>query len=288
MQQEFTQHTQHIQQYLNLIIPQLKQHCKDIKLYNITHRIKTWQSFEQKVRRKQYTHPFEQCHDIGGIRIIPLFKDDVAHIVQLINKHYNVHHSVIKENEVNQFSYQAHHIIIKHDKLFVEIQIRTALQDIWAEMEHYTNYKHIGIDKKTLRQVNALAGMLDIVDDQFEQVHSTLKALQQPQQELLSAESLYYFCTQQYPWAHSFYFKDMEDRSEFSHTVHVAKQKHITSIQHLQEALQRFEEQLNKEEQHHISYIKNMQHPKALYERIEKTKHFYSPLTRIKRVLQML
>jgi len=67
-----------------------------------------------------------------------------------------------------------HHTGARYDDLkglLSEIQIRTILQDAWAVVAHHLSYKHESdIPKELRRKLNALAGLFETADDQFQNI----------------------------------------------------------------------------------------------------------------------
>ena len=57
-----------------------------------------------------------------------------------------------------------------------EIQMRTALQHVWSTLDHDTAYKDGGVNipREYQRQFNRLAGMLELVDDEFSRLRNIL------------------------------------------------------------------------------------------------------------------
>lgn len=57
-----------------------------------------------------------------------------------------------------------------------EIQMRTALQHVWSTIDHDTAYKDGGvkIPNEYQRQFNRLAGMLELIDDEFSRLRNAL------------------------------------------------------------------------------------------------------------------
>ena len=54
-----------------------------------------------------------------------------------------------------------------------EVQIRTGLQHIWAEIEHDLGYKSkFGVPREIRREFSKIAGLLEIADDEFVQVRN--------------------------------------------------------------------------------------------------------------------
>lgn len=144
-----------------------------IEFSSITYRCKTFDSFLNKVYRKNYSAPFSQISDIGGIRIVFLYKNDLEAIKRIILYSCNVIEEVDKQNNLgdDKFGYSAFHCIV-HDEamdLKCEIQIRTILQDSWALIAHHLTYKHeFEVPINLQRMLNSIAGMLESADTQFE------------------------------------------------------------------------------------------------------------------------
>jgi ppGpp synthetase/RelA/SpoT-type nucleotidyltranferase len=56
-----------------------------------------------------------------------------------------------------------------------EIQMRTALQHVWSTLDHDTAYKgNVKIPREYKRQFNRLAGMLELIDEEFSRLRNTL------------------------------------------------------------------------------------------------------------------
>ena len=67
-----------------------------MKIYNILSRIKTLDSFKEKVTRGDYDDPFNQINDILGIRIITLFRSDLEKLSKIIGEQFDVKRKTIK------------------------------------------------------------------------------------------------------------------------------------------------------------------------------------------------
>ena len=93
-----------------------------------------------------------------------------------------------KLHRLDSFGYNSLHYICKLPKSVVneqdmpllnelsfEIQMRTALQHVWSTLEHDTGYKvAVKIPYEYQRQFNRLAGMLELVDEEFNRLRNIL------------------------------------------------------------------------------------------------------------------
>ncbi|MFC1743040.1 GTP pyrophosphokinase family protein [Candidatus Riflebacteria bacterium] len=158
-----------------------------INYLTVENRVKTLDSFEEKIRRedKDYKDPFKDMADFTGIRVITYLEDEVASVGRIIRKSFNTHveQSINKTEELgpDRFGYRSVHYIcdIGRDReklpesepykgLLFEIQVRTLLQHAWAEIEHDRNYKFCGaLPREIKRRFNSIAGLLEIADREF-------------------------------------------------------------------------------------------------------------------------
>lgn len=151
-----------------------------IKIHYIFDRIKEFNSFVEKIERKDIQKPFDEIHDLIGIRIICLFLEDVTKIGDLVKKEFDVFEIANKIDEVNPdvFGYMSSHykarfqdrdVIIPIAKEYTfEIQIRTIAQDAWASISHYLLYKQeSSLPQKLIRDFHALSGLFYVADTHF-------------------------------------------------------------------------------------------------------------------------
>lgn len=155
-----------------------------IDFLSVTGRTKSLDSFREKVERKGYSDS-NQITDLAGIRVITFIESDAARVCDLIESSFTVHpeSSLDKAGElgIDRSGYRSVHFVcdlgktrttlpefaLYKDMLF-EIQVRTALQHAWAEIEHDRNYKLSGVLPTPLqRRLYLLAGVLEIVDREF-------------------------------------------------------------------------------------------------------------------------
>jgi len=183
------------QRMQELVREQLESCVKDNNLYvnAIETRVKTEKSLTGKLELKGLKYKtLSDITDIVGARVITFYTDEVDKISAIIEKRFNINwaHSIDKRKvlDLDQFGYMSLHYICTIPKaLYVdpefpelnewpfEIQMRTALQHVWATMHHDTGYKSgIEIPKEHLRNMNRIAGMLELADEQFSRIRKEI------------------------------------------------------------------------------------------------------------------
>ncbi|RWS44108.1 hypothetical protein EKA14_10275 [Bacillus mycoides] len=155
----------------------------NISFLDVNYRIKDYDSFLDKVKRKGYQNPLEDNEDFCGMRIICYYPSDIEKIAEVINKEFIVHHSEDKsDKEIDRFGYRSYHFVasVKKDWLVVpsfrnlkgvkaEIQVRTILMHAWADIEHKLQYKKKEhIPKVIRRKFYQLSALFEFADEQFE------------------------------------------------------------------------------------------------------------------------
>lgn len=163
-----------------------------IPYVNTYHRVKEFESFNEKITRKHYTNPFDEIEDICGVRIICYYASDIKKIEDIIDREFNVLESEDKSTALGlkEFAYRSVHKIVKIKDnwtatpnyrglkdLKVEIQIRTILMHAWAEIEHKLNYKSdaqvpINFQRKLFR----LSAKFEEADEQFEELRNGINS----------------------------------------------------------------------------------------------------------------
>lgn len=159
----------------------------DIAYYELSFRIKTWDSIVQKIERNNLSpESIQAIYDVIGFRIITLFKRDVDIICETICREFNVLYFDDKaaEKEVDVFGYLSVHYevalkehwmgaptTIQFRGLHTEIQVRTFSQHVWAASSHLLQYKiEQTIPMVMRRSIYRLAAVLEIVDNELESI----------------------------------------------------------------------------------------------------------------------
>ena len=198
--QEFRDKRQELMQLDNhvfeLICQTLKQ--QEIELNSIEHRIKTEESLAGKLERKgEKYHQLSDITDLIGLRIVTFYTDDVDKVAAIISQLFDIDwsNSVDKRklHDLNSFGYNSLHYICKlHEGSFpFEIQIRTALQHTWSAIEHDIGYKGVvKLPPQYRRQFSRLAGMLELADDEFSRLRTTMTEYRRQIQTLVKSGNL--------------------------------------------------------------------------------------------------
>lgn len=166
-----------------------------IQVHSVTHRVKSRKSFEGKLARPDRSYStLSDVTDLAGLRITTYFADDVDVAANVIAREFTVDaaRSVDKRRQLepDRFGYMSAHFVVtlspsrvalpeykRFESMRVEIQVRSILQHAWAEIEHDLGYKATSATPATVRrQFARLAGLLELVDDEFASIRNKLRA----------------------------------------------------------------------------------------------------------------
>ena len=160
---------------------------------SVISRVKEFDSYYKKyVRFLKRGDNFPFINDIIGIRIICPFLNDLSDVVKLIKANFDITQEEMKGEDLsyNEFGYESIHLLIKIPEdiieaapsagcLITEIQIRTILQDAWAEVEHELFYKaELNLyDEPMKRKLHGVNATLMIADLIFQEIRSHQRQL---------------------------------------------------------------------------------------------------------------
>ena len=169
LREEFEDYTIECEQALDIIMSQLRSLRKVKKRSKternpydtITFRLKTFESTINKCLRKQEKYGGgkvdirmirKNIKDVGGIRIITPFRDDIYRVVEELKRQprINITEETDYVEQPKESGYQSYHAIanveIYHNgvsKLVpVEIQVRDKTMDAYSCIEHIIQYKN--------------------------------------------------------------------------------------------------------------------------------------------------
>lgn len=193
---------------LSVILDNIRKRLNDnhVVVAGLEGRVKTEKSLAGKLELKGYKyHTLSDITDIVGVRIITFFSDEVDIISALVEKLFVIdwENSVDKRKmlEIDRFGYMSLHYVCRIPEslcsdpampqlndLRFELQMRSALQHVWANMQHDTGYKSdVEIPVEHQRSLNRLAGILELADEQFSRIRKEINDYRRNVQSLVAS-----------------------------------------------------------------------------------------------------
>ncbi|MCX7656652.1 MAG: tetratricopeptide repeat protein, partial [Treponemataceae bacterium] len=157
-------------------------------------RTKDFESFYKKyvrlIQNSSLVPP--KITDLIGLRIVCTFIEDVQFVEDTIRKLFVIHEIERKGSQYSfkEFGYESTHVLIRIPDTILqqygplgcdvaEIQIRTILQDAWAEVEHELVYKaeFTPFDEPMKRKLAAVNASLSLADIIFQEIRDYQRQL---------------------------------------------------------------------------------------------------------------
>lgn len=170
---------------------------QNIQLNAFQHRVKTEESLTGKLEKKGYKYQtIYDITDLVGIRAVTYYTDDVDKVAAIAKKIFDIDwkNSVDKrKHQLDSFGYLSLHYICYMKKgplrkIPFEVQMRTALQHVWSAIEHDIGYKGaVKLPPEFVRQFSRLAGMLEMADDEFSRLRTTMTDYRRQVQSLVKS-----------------------------------------------------------------------------------------------------
>ena len=188
MRREYEKHS-HVR---HLVVNDVKERVEHVlvNLHSnpvVSGRIKNFPSFFSKHLRLLKSGMINpQITDLLGVRIICPFIEDLEDAERLIEENFEIVEREIKGHYTfKEFGYESTHLLIRIPQSIIdkrgdpgtditEIQIRTILQDAWAEVEHELVYKaeFSPFDEPMKRKLAAVNASLSLADIIFQEIRS--------------------------------------------------------------------------------------------------------------------
>lgn len=165
--------------------------------FTVKHRVKRFEAYFDKLiklSRHEQGSDAAAITDILGLRIVCPFLEDLDVVESLIKANFNVVELERKGSRhlVGEFGYDAVHFLIRIDPIYrkqelpftadvCEVQLRTTLQDAWAEVEHELIYKSdITLPNASIRRKMAsLNATLTLSDLIFQEIRDLQKEIRE-------------------------------------------------------------------------------------------------------------
>lgn len=158
-------------------------------------RVKAPASFEQKAAaadpadpgRLQYRFPTDDIGDQLALRVIAFLPAQVEAVEQAIAdddalRVEEVRNKGVDQGDARAFGYQSVHVLVTptprlgapsppkdYRQPRVEIQLRTQLQHVWAELEHASRYKGAA-GSRVSRKFDRAAALIEMVDELLQEI----------------------------------------------------------------------------------------------------------------------
>lgn len=204
-------------QIMKNIVNILKENIKISAQPTYKYRVKSFDSYYKKILRINSekvvkTDNLIYLTDIMGIRVICAFLEDLNFALNQIKQLFDIKEIEVKgaDKKFSEFGYESIHVLIKipenckpllenefadlkpiSPEAVCEIQIRTILQDAWAEVEHELIYKaeFSPFDKPLRRKLASINASLSLADITFQEIRDYQNKLQK---ELAERRSSFY------------------------------------------------------------------------------------------------
>ncbi len=186
----YASHMEDFETLLKRLVVELKLHLAAFIKPTYKGRVKDFESYYHKLLRLgvlsagtsgKESAPFPVITDIIGIRIVCAFLQDLKTAEGILRSSFEIIEIERKGSErtFSEFGYESTHILMSippklkegltlPESLIFEVQLRTILQDAWAEVEHELVYKSefSPFDlplKRKLASINASLSLADII-----------------------------------------------------------------------------------------------------------------------------
>lgn len=205
---------------------------QDLAVAKISYRTKNVDSVYKKAKKTRksangayvpkYNNPKNEIMDFSGVRVVVYLASDVNIVCSAVERLFE--DCILYDDSENKLDLlgkdrvgylSVHYVITIHSSelqyanlegLKCEIQVRTVLQDAWAQVFHDRVYKgadeRVG-DSSLIRKTNLLSGSLELIDSQIDEIVRLFdrengnfdnKAYQNLLNQRISEETLQEYC----------------------------------------------------------------------------------------------
>lgn len=161
-------------------------------IQHITHRLKKTYSIRNKMLQKnlplEYETMRDEITDIGGIRVICSYINDIYAIVKMLKKQDDL--LIVREKDYianpKPNGYRSYHLIVaipiflssEKQIIPIEIQMRTIAMDFWASLEHQLRYKtEAEVSDSTRIRLTNIAHSIFNADLEMQQIYEEIRKI---------------------------------------------------------------------------------------------------------------
>lgn len=164
----------------------------DQQRFSVKYRVKSFESLSEKEAYllRQGKEPL--IKDLLGMRVVVPFQEGVEQVISLLHRHFEIQEIERKSEQLSfrEFAYDSVHVEIPVEedlglpslcKHVVEVQVRTILQDAWAEVEHeliYKNHFRFPNNESIRKKLAALNANLTLSDMIFQEIRDYQKEME--------------------------------------------------------------------------------------------------------------
>jgi putative GTP pyrophosphokinase len=196
LQQQYEQHAAGLEKALHELQRRIGHAVRNIDVRpTLKHRVKSFDSYYEKLlRRSREKHDGEEVEitDLLGIRVVCPFMEEIQTIESALHAAFSVREVERKGSQLGfqEFGYSSVHLLVDlpddiRDSFHLgstwicEVQLRTILQDAWAEVEHELVYKAdlTPLDQRLRRKLAALNANLTLSDIIFQEIRDYQRSL---------------------------------------------------------------------------------------------------------------
>jgi putative GTP pyrophosphokinase len=177
---------------------ELRGHLKQMSINgHVKARVKKFEGFYEKLHRNHRDGERSPITDLLALRIICPFAEDVTKIERVLTQNYTVREVLHKgeDRSFREFGYESTHLLVQVPwddietplmpgaEWVFEVQLRTTLQDAWAEVEHELIYKgETSLPNESVRRkLAAINAALSLADTIFQEIRDQMRELKQLQ-----------------------------------------------------------------------------------------------------------
>ena len=128
----------------------------------------------------------ENLHDIGGIRVVCSFVEDIYEISEKLASQSDIKVKAVKDYIKNpkDNGYRSLHLLVevpvfltdKTEMVTIEVQIRTIAMDFWASLEHKLYYKKGKVvPRNVIIGLNQCADLAALLDEKMQDIRNKIR-----------------------------------------------------------------------------------------------------------------